>query len=154
MPESRISDEKSYWRTTTASRRSICSTAASLGVNDAALRAMRLDHQIKDRLVARQRALTNRYLAELLRADEELGAPDLGRVGKAAARYDAQLLLTMGEADERALTEVAAAIRRFDAGDYGSCIQCGHDIGPKRLAVLPEVALCFGCAARAERHRR
>jgi DnaK suppressor protein len=113
---------------------------------------MRLDHHIKDRLVARQRALTNRYLAELVRADEELDAPDIGRVGKAMAHYDAQLLLTMGETDERALTEVAAAIRRFDAGDYGKCINCGHQIGSKRLAVSPEVALCFSCAARAERH--
>ena len=115
---------------------------------------MDLDPQIKTLLVARQRALLDRYVGELARVDEELGATDIERVGKAADRYDAQLLLHMSEVDERALTELAAAIKRCDAGDYGSCVACGHAVGAKRLAALPEAALCFICAVRAEQPER
>jgi RNA polymerase-binding protein DksA len=117
-------------------------------------RYMGLDHRIKVLLVARQRALLDRYDAELARVDEELEAHDSERVGKAAERYDAQLLLRMSEADERILTELASAIRRFDEGEYGRCVDCGNDIAARRLAALPEAALCFLCAVRAEQPAR
>jgi DnaK suppressor protein len=113
---------------------------------------MHFNGQIKDRLVARRRALLDRYLAELVRADEELDASDVEPVGHAADQYDAHLLLQLGEADARALGEVAAAIKRFDAGTYGRCVTCFREIDAKRLDALPAVALCFACAAHAEAH--
>ena len=126
-----------------------CSCAA-IGPVDAANNTMQFDGQVKDRLVARHRALLDRYLAELVHADEELAAADVERVGNAADRYDAQLMLRIGDADARALGEIKAAIERFDAGMYGRCVECFREIGVKRLNALPEVALCFACAAHAE----
>jgi DnaK suppressor protein len=111
---------------------------------------MHFDHRIKDALVERHRALQGRYRDEVVRADEELGSPDIERVGNAADRYDALVLLRLGDVDARALQEVAAAIERFDDGGYGRCVRCSRGIDPKRLKALPAVALCFTCAARAE----
>ena len=50
------------------------------------------------------------------------------------------------------LKSVAEALERLDKGDYGLCVECGDAIGPERLAVLPEAALCVGCQDMAE-HR-
>jgi RNA polymerase-binding transcription factor DksA len=111
---------------------------------------MHLAHGIKDHLLARRRLLLARYRDELDRADVELETSDLEPVGRAADRYDAEMLLRLGDADARALQEVVDAIARFDAGNYGRCTVCMHEIGALRLCALPAVATCILCATRAE----
>src|SRR5207237_10490565 len=101
---------------------------------------MDMEVGIKDRLLARRRLLLDRYLDELNRADVELETSDLEPVGKAADRYDADMLLRLGETDARALQEVADAISRFDAGNYGRCVMCKDEISASRLRALPSVA--------------
>jgi DnaK suppressor protein len=44
--------------------------------------------------------------------------------------------------------EVAAALERLRAGDYGRCARCGGTIGAERLEVLPAARHCVRCAAR------
>jgi RNA polymerase-binding transcription factor DksA len=38
------------------------------------------------------------------------------------------------------------ALSRSDRGAYGVCAQCGQEIHPDRLAVLPDARLCIRCA--------
>ena len=48
-----------------------------------------------------------------------------------------------------ALEEIArieAALLRIESGDYGSCVQCGIAIDPRRLAALPTATHCIQCA--------
>jgi len=42
------------------------------------------------------------------------------------------------------------AIRRFDEGIYGICLDCGHNISIKRLAALPFAARCRDCEEKKE----
>jgi DnaK suppressor protein len=42
------------------------------------------------------------------------------------------------------------ALRRLDAGTYGTCATCGQPIGEARLAALPSTITCVTCAAVAE----
>jgi DnaK suppressor protein len=44
-----------------------------------------------------------------------------------------------------ALRDVLRALRRMDAGSYGSCEQCGEPLPIERLEVLPQVAQCMSC---------
>jgi DnaK suppressor protein len=46
---------------------------------------------------------------------------------------------------------IDAALARISTGHYGVCADCGTDIDPKRLAVLPFALLCTDCATRRER---
>jgi DnaK suppressor protein len=48
------------------------------------------------------------------------------------------------------LTQVEAALARFDEGVYGVCEQCGDHIDPARLKALPYAGLCMDCQQRAE----
>lgn len=42
--------------------------------------------------------------------------------------------------------QIRAALRRMDEGTYGTCANCGADIGAGRLAALPTATLCINCA--------
>jgi DnaK suppressor protein len=44
-----------------------------------------------------------------------------------------------------------AAIARIDAGEYGTCIDCGLAIAPERLRAQPTSARCIHCQERHER---
>jgi RNA polymerase-binding transcription factor DksA len=41
---------------------------------------------------------------------------------------------------------VKQALSRAEGGTYGVCVQCGREIHPDRLAVLPDAQLCIECA--------
>ncbi|MGO3146666.1 MAG: TraR/DksA family transcriptional regulator [Leucobacter sp.] len=45
------------------------------------------------------------------------------------------------------LTEVDAALARWDSGEYGVCTHCGRDIPIARLEVRPYAERCVSCAA-------
>ncbi|WP_432477818.1 TraR/DksA family transcriptional regulator [Nocardioides sp. GXQ0305] len=44
------------------------------------------------------------------------------------------------------LAELDAAVRRLEAGTYGTCERCGGPIAGERLEARPEVRLCIACA--------
>src|SRR5690349_19966596 len=46
--------------------------------------------------------------------------------------------------------EVAAALDRCEQGKFGSCEQCGCDIGDGRLQAVPYTRYCVDCAQNAE----
>lgn len=51
------------------------------------------------------------------------------------------------------LVHVEAALQRLNAGNYGICGRCGHEINPERLDALPSATLCITCQSEVERGR-
>lgn len=49
------------------------------------------------------------------------------------------------------LRDIEAALQRIKDGDYGSCIDCGDDIGLTRLQAYPTAKRCIVCQERRER---
>jgi DnaK suppressor protein len=49
---------------------------------------------------------------------------------------------------------LSAALDRLNDGEYGVCTECGENIAPARLDVLPEVQTCVRCQDRIERYGR
>ena len=49
------------------------------------------------------------------------------------------------------LEEIDAAIKRLDAGTYGTCELCGDAIGQQRLEARPAARICIACAASGRR---
>jgi phage/conjugal plasmid C-4 type zinc finger TraR family protein len=45
------------------------------------------------------------------------------------------------------------AIQRGQQGLYGICEDCGHEIPPRRLQVIPGTTLCVTCQSRREPNR-
>lgn len=50
------------------------------------------------------------------------------------------------------LTQIEAAQRRLAEGTYGTCSECGDDIGPSRLAAAPTASRCLDCQMLEEQH--
>ncbi|WP_134766763.1 TraR/DksA C4-type zinc finger protein [Nocardioides sp. 1609] len=76
----------------------------------------------------------------------------------AAARRQQLASLSVAPGDEVAaaqraalaqtLADIAAAHRRLDDHDFGTCLRCRRQIAPERLEFRPWSATCVGCASR------
>jgi DnaK suppressor protein len=64
---------------------------------------------------------------------------DAATVGDAEARRDREELM-----------QVEAALRRWDAGDFGVCADCGEPIARERLQVQPAALRCAACQTAHE----
>jgi DnaK suppressor protein len=58
---------------------------------------------------------------------------------------------SLKEAERRELLAVERALAKMATGSFGVCEDCGDEIPPKRLMVLPEARLCAQCQAFEER---
>jgi RNA polymerase-binding transcription factor DksA len=52
------------------------------------------------------------------------------------------------------VNRLSGALDRLKSGEYGTCSECGEDIAPARLRVMPEVETCVRCQDRIERYGR
>lgn len=83
------------------------------------------------------------------------GGPDAGSLSNAPMHlgdlgsvvYTQELGSTLLENEGFILRELADAMRRLDAGSYGTCEGCGKEIVDERLKVLPYARYCTSCAA-------
>ena len=47
---------------------------------------------------------------------------------------------------KRTLMRLERALDRIDNDNFGICAECGEDIAPGRLLIMPEATLCVDCA--------
>ena len=59
--------------------------------------------------------------------------------------------LALRRRQEERHSEIEAALKRMDTGCYGTCEDCGEDIGMARLMANPTAHLCVHCQADNER---
>ena len=52
------------------------------------------------------------------------------------------------------VNKLTAALDRLNDGEYGTCTECGEQIAPARLRVIPEVQTCVRCQDMLERYGR
>jgi len=55
------------------------------------------------------------------------------------------------ERESKLLGKIEETLRRLDQGDFGECVNCGEEIGVKRLMALPVATLCIDCKDEQER---
>lgn len=107
--------------------------------------------QMRARLIALRKELES--LAEASAQSSQVVELDQARVGR-LSRMDAMQAQAMARASGRRreimLRNIAAALRRIDAGEYGRCRSCEETIARKRLELDPAASLCIRCAAQAE----
>jgi len=85
----------------------------------------------------RRVAELDRELHTPLSADSEEQAIDL---------ENQEALEAIEKTEVQEIHRIEHALKRISEGTYGICAQCGADIYPKRLAVLPTASSCISCA--------
>src|SRR6266702_4798901 len=62
---------------------------------------------------------------------------------QAAVTHDREVDQGLEESAHDTLVQIEAALRRIEAGTYGTCEVCGKPIGADRLQALPWAAYCI-----------
>jgi DnaK suppressor protein len=64
---------------------------------------------------------------------------------KASNSYTKELLFSQSTNERNTLRLIQEALDRITEGSYGECINCGEEIGPKRLEAIPWTPHCIRC---------
>jgi len=70
-----------------------------------------------------------------------------GFADAAAATSERTEVLGLVDSLKRSLAEVDVALAKIDDGTYGTCANCGREIGAARLEVRPASTHCVDCKA-------
>jgi RNA polymerase-binding protein DksA len=97
----------------------------------------------------RRQDLVTELLEDVARARDESFADVAGSVTDPGDEAIADLLSDLDNAevarDMRTVRDLEAALARIADGSYGTCADCGEDIGLQRLRAYPTALRCIKC---------
>lgn len=105
-------------------------------------------------LLQRQRRQLLGQVREKIAASEEGdGFANQSKLSDAEALTDetAEMDLAMVIRESQELQDIEAALARIADGSYGSCADCGREIGRARLKAYPTAKRCLPCQEKKER---
>jgi DnaK suppressor protein len=71
-------------------------------------------------------------------------------VDRASQEEEFNLELKTRERERKLIKKIDEALEKIQGGDYGFCVDCGADIGIKRLEARPTASQCIECKTIAE----
>ena len=130
-------------------------TCAGVGIADVSIGERR--DEIRRVLVEGRRALLNEIQSRVRDVREsgsnkDRHATDLDETVEAEPEDDLAFALIQMKAET--LEVVNEAVRRFDEGLYGYCVDCGEVIAASRLRAMPFAVRCRDCEETCEHDRR
>ncbi len=75
-------------------------------------------------------------------------------IDTASSEINLQFTGRLREREQGLLSKVDTALRKIKDGEYGECVNCGEDIGVKRLRARPVAELCIDCKSEQEKLER
>jgi DnaK suppressor protein len=72
----------------------------------------------------------------------------------ASSEVNLQFTGRLREREQGLLSKIDAALRKIEAGEYGACMNCGEEIGLRRLKARPVAELCIDCKSEEEKLER
>jgi DnaK suppressor protein len=101
----------------------------------------------RDQLVGNQR--------KALGGDIHLDPDDFpDEIDTASSEINLQFTGRLREREQGLLAKIDTALRKMDDGNFGECVNCGEDVGVKRLRARPVAELCIDCKAEQEKLER
>jgi RNA polymerase-binding protein DksA len=117
------------------------------------IRKLLLD--LRDHLIDGVNFLANENLKRSNRdASGELSGYSLHMADAGTDNFDREFALSLVSSEQEALYEIAEALKRLEAGEYGRCEMCEKPIVIERLEAVPFTRLCVHCQSQTERDRR
>ena len=112
-------------------------------------------HELKGALTKRRKVLEAEAHADAAKAREDVYSQTTGPVADTGDEATADLISDVENAelsrDLQELREIDSALARMSAGSYGTCVDCGGEIGIDRLRSEPTASRCFACQSTYER---
>ena len=107
--------------------------------------------RFKERLLQQKRNLERSNLSVVEQGRETIAEEAQDTADQAVFSYQKELLFTRGTHNHGQLSLVKRALERLKEGTFGECIECGNEIGAKRLEALPWTPYCIDCQEKMER---
>jgi RNA polymerase-binding transcription factor len=111
--------------------------------------------ELKGALTKRREFLEAEAHADAAKAREDVYSKTTGPVADTGDEATADLISDVENAelsrDLQELREIDSALARMTGGNYGTCIDCGGDIGLERLRREPAATRCFACQSAHEK---
>lgn len=106
---------------------------------------------VREKLVAKRKdVLENVARARSAGSDDtDAVAPDIA--DRATNAFQREFSFSLSENENKLLRLIDDAIRRIDAGGYGTCTNCGEEIEPMRLEAIPWARHCIACQELQDR---
>jgi DnaK suppressor protein len=70
---------------------------------------------------------------------------------KAASAYSKELNFSLSDGERGLLMLIEEAFNRIREGNFGTCTNCGNQIGEKRLSAVPWTPYCIDCQELQEK---
>jgi DnaK suppressor protein len=107
------------------------------------------------KLLLEQREQLQGNQRKALAGDIHLDPDDFpDEIDTASSEINLQFTGRLREREQGLLSKVDTALRKIDDGEYGECVNCGEDIGVKRLRARPVAELCIDCKSEQEKLER
>ncbi len=75
-------------------------------------------------------------------------------IDTASSEINLQFTGRLREREQGLLAKVNTALKKIEDGEFGECMNCGEDIGVKRLRARPVAELCIDCKSEQEKLER
>jgi DnaK suppressor protein len=107
--------------------------------------------QHEDALRSKQRELLDSFQRDKAagNASPDDGIQDLA--DKAASAYSKELNFSLSDTERNLLMLIEEAFNRMKNETYGTCTNCGVEIGEKRLQAVPWTPFCIDCQELQEK---
>jgi DnaK suppressor protein len=100
-----------------------------------------LERQLKK--LQRSMRTTNRAMKPV-----QLDQSSVGRLSRIDNLQTQGLTAGLQAREQAKLGQILEALKRMEAGTYGTCVICGEPVAFERLMVFPEAPNCAACAGR------
>jgi len=111
--------------------------------------------ELRQRILDRRRQLAAELRGDAARSRAEQYGTLAGSTHDSGDESVADLLVDVGQAelnrDLAELRDLEVARMRIDGGTYGTCTDCGAEIGYDRLHANPAAIRCLACQTRHEK---
>jgi len=75
-------------------------------------------------------------------------------IDNAASESGLAFIGRLRERERSLISKIDQALEKIEDGTYGTCNNCGEDIGVQRLRARPVASLCIDCKSQEERLER
>lgn len=110
------------------------------------------EHTLRTMLETRHRELTSQVSGGIrgVRADGAESTAVLDEADGSDIETRQEIELAVIQMKSETLRQIASALRRLDAGQYGNCIECEGEISEARLRAVPFAQRCVECERARE----
>jgi DnaK suppressor protein len=104
----------------------------------------------RERLLEHRQEILDLYESDVRagQASTDEGTEDI--VDRANNSYNRELMFSLSDTERTHLLAIDGALERLKEGSYGTCANCGREIGDKRLEAVPWARFCIDCQELAE----